>query len=79
MPPSLTIHDAHGWTQQDRRRLLLAMAQLHIDAARARGLAVTWEELPEGIRVQEAGRAAWTVTYAELAAGEARIDAGGMP
>lgn len=80
MIPHPLIHDAHGWTQAARRQLLHLVAT---DACAAHtavdGVPWTWQETPEGVALRCEGQHAFTITYAELAAQEARVDAGGRP
>ncbi len=70
------IHDAHGWTQADRRQLLhLVAADCCAVHTAEDGVPWTWQETPAGVALRCEGIHAYTITYAELAAQEARVDA----
>ncbi len=80
MIPHPLIHDAHGWTQAARRQLLHLIATDACAVHTAEdGVPWTWQETAAGVVLRCNGAVAFTITYAELAAHEARIDAGGTP
>jgi hypothetical protein len=70
MAEKLIIHDAHGWSQADRRALVLRLCAQMCAAG-----GYTYTEIPDGVQLYRQGVLDSTVTYAELVAIEQAYEA----
>jgi hypothetical protein len=61
------IHDAHGFSQTDRRKVLRAALHSLQQVVAAQGRRFTWTEEGDGVTVRVEGEASFRITYAELA------------
>jgi hypothetical protein len=75
MQDDLRIHDAHGWSQAQRRVRLLTLTDAQCAESSRPGEVYTWAEIPEGVQFFCNGDAVGTVTYAELVAREQQQEA----
>lgn len=72
--PHILIHDADGFTQADRRVLLLKSLRSRQARHPALWAGITWTEEPDGVTLWRDGVALERITYAELVAVEAAVE-----
>jgi hypothetical protein len=70
----ITIHDARGWTQANRRAATLALLELQREEWATQGQALTWTEEPDGLTYYVDGVWDGRITWAEIAAQETQVE-----